>query len=70
MPTATTLQPRPTAPPEQPDAAPPLWPSDVPRPVLGAPPLDDAPLALDDSLTEAAGMARNDDALGPYAGSF
>lgn len=39
------------------------WPSDVPQPLPG----DNQ---LDDTLTEAAGLARNADALGPYAGSF
>ena len=39
------------------------WPSDTPKALPG----DDQ---LDDTLTEAAGMARNTDALGPYAGSF
>ncbi|GAB3868403.1 hypothetical protein GCM10028824_13180 [Hymenobacter segetis] len=73
MPTATSIKPNPdttatplaggATPPEQPNTAATPWPADVPRPVP-----DDAP--LDDTLTEAAGMARNDDALGPYAGSF
>ncbi|MBD2721058.1 hypothetical protein [Hymenobacter armeniacus] len=69
------IKPPPDATPPPPDgAAPPVtpadaeadatpWPSDVPRPAPG-----DAP--LDDTLTEAAGLARNTDALGPYAGSF
>ena len=45
-----------------PAAAPP-WPSDMLTPLSGRNPFDD-------SLTEAAGLARNADALGPYGGSF
>ncbi|MCI1188642.1 hypothetical protein MON38_14540 [Hymenobacter sp. DH14] len=39
------------------------WPSDTLAPMLE----EELP---DDALTETAGLARNADALGPYAGSF
>ncbi|GAB3853877.1 hypothetical protein GCM10028822_23170 [Hymenobacter terrigena] len=72
MPVSIIIKPYPeAAPPEQFDATAAPWPSDVPLPLPAdaPPPLpDDVP--PDDTLTEAAGMARNDDALGPYAGSF
>ena len=46
-----------------PGTSPVPWPTDIPKPLPGDHPLDD-------TLTEAAGLARNTDALGPYAGSF
>lgn len=64
----TVQSPRPTESPTVGSPATPSYPA--PERYREPRPLTEADYGLDDTLTEAAGMARNPGALGVYAGSF